>query len=80
MDMSELHRELSNKMTERMHKAPLERAEKEYHEEASAYFKEQRALVAKQSKYTTWTMLTSIAIAIATVVYAIFAILQYLKH
>lgn len=57
-----------------------EKADIEYKVQSAAYFKEQRALIDKQVKYTTWTMIASITIAIATIVYAIFAVLQYFKQ
>ena len=50
-----------------------------YKEEATAYFCEQRALVSKQIKYTKWTIVCSIAIAVATVVYAVFSVLAYYR-
>ena len=56
---------------------PLERSTVEYNEQATSYFKEQRALIVKQSKYTTTIMWASIIMALATVVIAIVGYLQY---
>jgi hypothetical protein len=57
---------------------PLERADKEYKEQAAAYFKEQRELIADQKKYTFWTKWATIVMASATLVMAVFMALQYL--
>jgi uncharacterized membrane protein YukC len=66
-------------MWERQRKAPLEEAEKAYHDEGIEYFKEQRALIDEQKKYTRAIKWATIMMAIATAVIAFFAALQYFQ-
>ena len=56
---------------------PLEKSEKAYHDNATEYFREQRALIAKQSRNATITMWSAIIMAIATLIIALFSYLQW---
>ena len=61
----------------RIFPTPLEKSTIEYNEEATLYFKEQRALVKAQHRFTTWIMIATIIMALATVIIAIVGYLQY---
>jgi hypothetical protein len=56
---------------------PFFKTQKEYHEQATLYIKEQLALVEDQKRYSKTIRTATVVMAIATAVYAAVAILQY---
>jgi hypothetical protein len=68
---------ITGKILQEVNQKRLEHVDTKYKEEATAYYKEQRELIADQKHYSKTTFWSTIATGTATIVMAIFMALQY---
>lgn len=75
--MSDIHKHLNKIRGNSLNPLTIQKIDAEFKVTIIDFLNEQRTLIKQQATYTKWTMGCTIAIAIATVVYAFFEVLHF---
>jgi hypothetical protein len=79
ISMTDIHDSLEHIRNNRINPLDIHKIDAEFKVTVTDFLNEQRALLDTQKKYAKWMLIFSFTIMVATVIYAIFAVLQYLK-